>query len=412
MKNKLIIFLTCAMLAFSTNAEAFMLPPFKTDLAGGVQKYITMVNTKVQTVKDKIKESSELQGIIQKGKDAIAEVKEYAAKVRNVVDKVKGLNLSNIAGEFSKINETMSSTKLKSNMEELNISKEFNSKLSSVEDNIKKLEEDTLLNSTDQDKVAQNMERIKQLNSQRGALKQQLSGKLDDVKGKLSSSLSSLKGMKDKALASLKALSFDNIQILSKNYDSTEDLKEVYNTLTPPKGTEITPSVIASYNTNYKKFWLSDAVAVTNRISTVRSEVTEDNEDSGKLTEQVANMEGSNSAKITALVEGRKKNMHALITYTEMILLKLKIDVAQDLMKGNFEAIDPSAVENFDFNNYRVTDEDLKEDETPQSETDSSSTTATNGERLPEDVVNESIQAIQDSMDAINKYSTSNRVGK
>jgi hypothetical protein len=81
-------------------------------------------------------------------------------------------------------------------------------------------------------------------------------------------------------------------------------------------------------------------------------------------------------------------------------------------MKGNFEAIDPSAVENFDFNNYRVTDEDLKEDETPQSETDSSSTTATNGERLPEDVVNESIQAIQDSMDAINKYSTSNRVGK
>ncbi|MBO7556304.1 MAG: hypothetical protein J6T72_02775 [Alphaproteobacteria bacterium] len=412
MKNKLIIFLTCAMLAFSTNAEAFMLPPFKTDIAGTLQKYFTIINTKVQTVKDKIKESTDLQGIIQKGKDAIAEVKEYAAKVRNVVDKVKGLNLSNIAGEFSKINETMSSTKLQFNMEELNISKEYNSKLSSIEDNIRKLEEDTLKNSTDQNKVTQNMARIKQLNSQRGELKQQLSGKLDGVKDKLSSSLSSLKGLKDKALASLKSLSFDNIQILSKNYDSSEDLNEVFNTLTPPKGTEITPSVIASYNTNYKKFWLSDAVAVTNRISTVRSEVTEDNEDAGKLTEQVANMEGSNSAKITALVEGRKKNMHALITYTEMVLLKLKIDVAQDLMKGSFEAIDPSAIEDFDFNNYRVTDEDIQQDEANDNETSPSSTDTTSGEALPEDIVNESIQAMQDSMDAINKYSTSNRVGK
>ena len=400
------------MLAFSTNAEAFMLPPFKTDIAGTLQKYFTIINTKVQTVKDKIKESTDLQGIIQKGKDAIAEVKEYAAKVRNVVDKVKGLNLSNIAGEFSKINETMSSTKLQFNMEELNISKEYNSKLSSIEDNIRKLEEDTLKNSTDQNKVTQNMARIKQLNSQRGELKQQLSGKLDGVKDKLSSSLSSLKGLKDKALASLKSLSFDNIQILSKNYDSSEDLNEVFNTLTPPKGTEITPSVIASYNTNYKKFWLSDAVAVTNRISTVRSEVTEDNEDAGKLTEQVANMEGSNSAKITALVEGRKKNMHALITYTEMVLLKLKIDVAQDLMKGSFEAIDPSAIEDFDFNNYRVTDEDIQQDEANDNETSPSSTDTTSGEALPEDIVNESIQAMQDSMDAINKYSTSNRVGK
>ncbi len=407
MKKGLKIFLLLVLLMFATEAEAFMLPPFKTDIVGTIQKYVTIINTKVQTVKDKIKQATDLQSIIQKGKDAISEVKEYTAKVRNVIDKVKGFanNISNVASQFSKINNDISAAKENAGKDEFNISSLANEKISLFEKNIRELEEDILLNTTDENKVAENMQKIKKLTQQKEATRAEAANKLKDIKSKLASSLSSLQGLKDRALDSLKSMSFDNIQILSKNYDSTENLKEVYNTLTPDKNTTITPSVMLAYKETYGRLWFADTVAVTNRFSTARSEVMDDNEDSGMLSEQVGTMEGGNSAKITAVVEGRKKNMQALITYTEMVLLKLKFDVAKDLKDGNFERIDASAIEDFDFNNYRVTDEDLKDPEVEHDET-TTQNTPPQGENIPKSILSESEKAIRDSMANIANYST------
>lgn len=370
MKKGLKIFLILSLLLFATEAEAFMLPPFKTDLVGTFQKYYTIINTKVQTVKDKIKQATDLQGIIQKGKDAISEVKEYTAKVRNVIDKVSGFanNVSNIASQFSKINEDISRVKEQAGIDELNVSEYANTNILSIEKDITELEKDMIENSDDEEKVAKDIKQIQQLNSQKEQFRGEAENQLKGIRTQLSSSLSSLGGLKDQALNSLKSMSFDNIQILSKNYDSTANLKEIYNILSPSKDTKITPAVMLSYKETYGKLLFSDAVAVTNRLSTIRSEIFEDNQDSNKLSEQVGTMEGGNSAKITAMVEGRKKNMHALITYTETVLLKLKMDVAQDLKDGNFEPIDESAMEDFDFGNYVVTDEDIKNAEIKNEE--------------------------------------------
>ncbi len=407
MKKYLKIFLILTLIVFATKAEAFMLPPFKTDIAGTFQKYFTIVNTKVQTVKDKIKQATDLQSIIQKGKDAISEVKEYTAKVRNVIDKAKGFvnNISNVASKFSEINNRISAAKEAAGKQEFNISEVANSKISSIEQNIRELEGDILKNAGDEEKVAKNMQRIKALTQQKDQFRLESVNQLKDIKSKLTSSLSSLQGLKDQALDSLKSLSFDNLQILSKNYDSTENLKEVYSTLTPDKNTKITPSVMLAYKETYGKLWFADTVAVTNRFSTARSEVMDDNEDSGKLSEQIGTMEGGNSAKISAVVEGRKKNMQALITYTEMVLLKLKFEVAKDLKDGNFEPIDASAIEDFDFSNYRLTDDDLKDPEVEYEE-ETPPSPEPQGETLQNSIESESAKAIRDSLENIANYST------
>lgn len=362
MRKIMNIILLLALIAFATEAKAFMLPPFKTDIAGTLQKYYTIINTKVQTVKDKIKEATDIQSIIQKGQDAINEVKEYTAKVRNVIDKVKGFanNISNISSQFSKINENMSSLKEAAGIDQLNISERVNTQIFDIEKNIRELEADTLNNTGNENKIASNMNKIKQLNQQKAQLRDEATNELKNIKSNLATSLSSLQGLRDQALESLKSMSFENLQILPGNYDSSKDLKEAYNILTPSKDTKITPEVVYAYKESYGKLWFNDVVAVDNRINNIRTELFEDDQDSGKLTEQVGTMEGGNSAKITAMVEGRKKNMHALITYTETVLLKLKVEVAEDLKNGNFEPIDPSAMDDFDFNNYRLTEEDLK----------------------------------------------------
>ena len=88
-----------------------------------------------------------------------------------------------------------------------------------------------------------------------------------------------------------------------------------------------------------------------------------------------------------------------------MVLLKLKFDVAKDLKDGNFERIDASAIEDFDFNNYRVTDEDLKDPEVEHDET-TTQNTPPQGENIPKSILSESEKAIRDSMANIANYST------
>ena len=90
-------------LSFPHNAEAFLLPPFKTDFTNTLQQWYTTVKTKVVKTKKKIEESTFIQTTIQYGKGA-KEVWDY----KNSLSSYKDIDLKmvgSLASQFKKIDK-------------------------------------------------------------------------------------------------------------------------------------------------------------------------------------------------------------------------------------------------------------------------------------------------------------------
>jgi len=89
------------------------------------------------------------------------------------------------------------------------------------------------------------------------------------------------------------------------------------------------------------------------------------NNENAQTVNQAASstLEGSTSANAAASLELKKANMLALLDYAELVLQRLKLDISYDLSVGGFQKINATtAVDNFNFDNYKFNPEDPEYD--------------------------------------------------
>lgn len=122
-----------------------------------------------------------------------------------------------------------------------------------------------------------------------------------------------------------------------------------------------------------------------------------DNEETEDVKKKSVEMEGASASRAASTIDLKKRNMQALLNYTEMILQQIKLSIAYDLASNKFNQINANtAIGTFNFDNYKFNPE---EENTEVEKTEGSEY----GEHIEiaKDLATPSAEAIADSMENI-----------
>jgi len=348
---------------FPLKAEAFLLPPFKVDLVNSLQKGYTTIKTKVDKAYKMVMESNIMQTIIQIGEGA-REAYDFVKSVNfDSIQNILGADyrqISVLSSKIKKIDIQKTEAKDKAAQEAGAIAKEAAEKEKSINDNINKLSQDSLLNP---DHAVANTAKISELIAKKDEIIANAQNETTGINDALNKALQGFNDMKDAARAELKAI-LSEFNPLPKNYNSVEDLKDTVKMLSPAQDTRVTSNIVYAYKERYNALYWEDLNTAMQRATAIRAQLVANNENAQTVNQAASStLEGSTSANAAASLELKKANMLALLDYAELVLQRLKLDISYDLSVGGFQKINATtAVDNFNFDNYKFNPEDPEYD--------------------------------------------------
>ncbi len=327
----------------SFDARAFLLPPFKIDFSTIANKVLSTTNTKADNANGIQEQSTALQTIIQYGEGA-KELWDY----KSLLDKL-AIKQTASAKDLKEIEKKQTEAKDKEAQDVANATREANEKIAEIDKNINKLEQDSLENP---ENAAENTKKAEKLRKEKKDVKKGLKKKTKEI-GKAAKEIA--KSFKDSKAAIMKELkSLKEFIKTGKDYDSTEDLKGTVETLSPKEGTELSANIIHAYRELYNVMYWNDFNVVVLRGNDIRASLQHDNEETEEMKEKSIEMEGASASRAASTVDMKRKNMQALLNYTEMVLQQIKLSIAYDLANNKFNQINANtAIGTFNFDNYR-----------------------------------------------------------
>lgn len=372
------------------DAQAFLLPPFKIDFSTIANKVLSTTNTISDKANSVQEQSTAVQTLIQYGKGA-----KELWDLKSLMDKLS-IKQTASAKDLRDIEKQQSDAKDKEAQDVANATREANEKIAEIDKNINELNKDSLENPKN---AKENTKKAEKLRKEKREIKKELRSKTKEIK---SSTKEITKGLKETKQAIMKELkSLKNFLKTGKDYDSTEDLKSTVETLSPKEGTELSANIVHAYRDLYNIMYWNDFNVVVLRGNDIRSSLQNDNEETEDIKDKSVEMEGASASRASSTIELKRKNMQALLNYTETILQQIKLSIAYDLANNNFHQINANtAIESFNFDNYKFNPDeaDFSAEETDKSKYEE-------GVEIAKDIATPSVEAIKDSMENI-KQST------
>ena len=353
MKKLILTAIIASVMAFSLpqKAEAFLLPPFKTDFVNSIKKTFTSVKSWAINTYKKVEQSTFIQTTIQYGKGA-KEALDYAKSISDYKN-LDADKIASLATKFKKIDKKKAETKDKAAQDAANVSSESNKKIAEIDKNIEELNKDTLAHP---ENAKNNTKKIAELQKKRAEITSKTYQKIHKIVEDSNSLLSTFDDSKAKLMEEFKPIK--SLVALAKNYDSTENLKDTLSLLSPKKETKVTNNIVYAYREVYYSLYWADLNEVIKRNTIIRSGLLKDNETTTDKKEKSAEMEGSTAAKSVAAIDIKKSNMMALLNYTDLILQDLKLQISHDLAFSPFSKINAdTSISNFNFDNYKLNPE-------------------------------------------------------
>lgn len=348
-KNLFILFLLLALLPLGEANAFFPLPPFKIDAGKSIKKTLTTVQTRVGEVSKKIQESTLVQQAITYGKGA-KEALEYSKKVMGAVKDKDFGKMGQLLGEMNAVQKQKKEAREKAALDIDAKNKATEKKISELRENNDVLRREIIDKPS---KKRQNERKIRKNEKQIEKLTSDARATADKINADLLSQISSF----DLNLNDLRGKVTDLIgsfQTIGADYDATAELRETAESLMPADDVELSARVLDAYRKTYLANYYTVLSKVIARTSLLKSQMEDDNEKAKKNNEALVVVEGQTPA-ITALAKMKTQNAQALINYTELLLLRLELDMAYDLAHSKFVRISPSkTVEDFNFDNYRL----------------------------------------------------------
>lgn len=368
------------------DAHAFLLPPFKIDFSTIANKVLSTTNSISDKVNGVQEQSTAIQTIIQYGEGA-KELWDY----KNLLDKFN-IKQTASAKDLKEAEKKQTEAKDQAAQDVANATREANEKIAEIDKNINELEQDSLENP---ENAKENAKKAEKLRKEKREVKKGLKDKTKEIK---STAKEIAKGLKETKQAIMKELkSLKSFIKTGKDYDSTEDLKGTVETLSPKEGTELSANIIHAYRELYNIMYWNDFNIVVLRGNDVRTTLQYDDEETEDVKEKSIEMEGASASRAASTVDLKRKNMQALLNYTEMVLQQIKLSIAYDLANNKFNQINANtAIGTFNFDNYKFNPEeeniDVEEAETGNF-----------GEHvdIAKDIATPSAEAIEDSMENI-----------
>ncbi|MBP3546427.1 MAG: hypothetical protein J6K16_04775 [Alphaproteobacteria bacterium] len=372
--------------AMPVEAQAFILPPFKIDFSTIANKVLSTTNTISEKVNGVQEQSTAIQTIIQYGEGA-KELWDF----NNLLDKLP-IKQTASAKDLKELEKQQTEAKDKEAQDVANATREANEKIAGIDENINELEQDSLENPQN---AKENVKKAEELRKEKKEIKKGLKERRKAIK---SATKEIAKGFKESKQAIMKELkSLKNFIKTGKDYDSTEDLKGTVETLSPKEGTEINANIIHAYRELYNIMYWNDFNTVVLRGNDIRTALQHDNEETEDVKKKSVEMEGASASRAASTIDLKKRNMQALLNYTEMILQQIKLSIAYDLASNKFNQINANtAIGTFNFDNYKFNpeEENIEVEKTEGSEY---------GEHIEiaKDLATPSAEAIADSMENI-----------
>lgn len=350
MKKNLFFLLMAVWLLQSFPAQAFFpLPPFKEDSGKSSKKTLTTVQTRAQEVAKKVQESSFVQQSITYGKGA-KEAYEFSQKAMAAYQEQDFGKMGSLLGDVNKAYKKKKEAKEKAALEINAKSKVNEAKIAELRENNNLLRKEIIDNPNkkkkNEKKIKKNEEKIAKLTKESQEAADKINADLASQLGKIDLDISGLRN----SAASL----LDSFKTIGADYDATSELKETAASLMPADDVESTARLIEAYRKAYVANYYTMLAKVIARSSLLKSQIEEDNEKALKNYEALGVLEGQTPA-ITTLVKMKAQNAQALLNYTELMLLRLQLDMAYDLAHNNFARVSLiKTVEDFSFDNYRM----------------------------------------------------------
>lgn len=365
------------------DAQAFLLPPFKIDFSTIANKVLSATNSISDKANGVQEQSTAIQTIIQYGEGA-KELWDY----KSLLDKFS-IKQTASAKDLKEVEKKQTEAKDKAAQDVANATREANEKIAEIDKNINELEQDSLENPQN---AKENAKKTAKLRNEKKEVKKGLKKKAKEI-GDTAKEIA--KGFKETKQAIMKELkSLKNFIKTGKDYDSTEDLKGTVETLSPKEGTEISANIIHAYRELYNIMYWNDFNIVVLRGNDIRTTLQYDNEETEEIKEKSIEMEGASSSRAASTIDLKRKNMQALLNYTEMVLQQIKLGIAYDLANNKFNQINANtAIGTFNFDNYKFNPEE-ENIEIEKNET------AEYGEHIEiaKDLATPSAEAVADSM--------------
>ena len=226
-----ILIITSLLLSVApSDAEAFLLPPFKTDVVNSLQKSFTTIKTKVEKAYKTVMESTFVQTAIQYGegaKEAYDFVKTTNINsIQNLISQYP--QFSDIASKFFKIDIQLSDAKGKATQEISSIIEKNNAKIKFLNIDINKLQEEIL---QDPSRATINREKIAELLNQKNNLIFDTNNNITSINDAFALVKNEFNRQKD-ILKSEITSQISQFTSIAKNYDSVDDLKDTLKSLT------------------------------------------------------------------------------------------------------------------------------------------------------------------------------------
>ena len=339
-------------------AQAFLLPPFKTDGSMMGQTGIENVNKAAEQAQAKISEAQKIQTTVQQGTGG--EFSQIMEGIKTaVIAGVAVMSVSSLAKELKDLHKKESEEVDKNNAEIDNVTVEADAKVVEYDKNIHELEEE-LAKTSDPSKKAKLQKKITKLRSKKAKVREDQEEKVKGLTKASSIKLGDIKGMIGDVTGSLKSKVsglFKNK--VGKNDDPTPLLKDTDAINNVPEGTPVTSTVAVKKKRFLKKVHLSGIFGITSRSAAIRTSIAKNDDTADKTTEASGTPEGANDAMIIAAIESKKQVMQSLVDYTEMLLHQIKLQITYDMATGAFQAYDKKSATSaeFDFENYRFNPE-------------------------------------------------------
>lgn len=349
-----ILIITSLLLSVApSDAEAFLLPPFKTDVVNSLQKSFTTIKTKVEKAYKTVMESTFVQTAIQYGegaKEAYDFVKTTNINsIQNLISQYP--QFSDIASKFFKIDIQLSDAKGKATQEISSIIEKNNAKIKFLNIDINKLQEEIL---QDPSRATINREKIAELLNQKNNLIFDTNNNITSINDAFALVKNEFNRQKD-ILKSEITSQISQFTSIAKNYDSVDDLKDTLKSLTLGGHEKNDVQSFWANRERYDAMYWQDFNVIMQRTTAIRAELMADNESAEKLSHSaVSDIEGKVPADAIAGIELAKSNMLALINYTELLLQKLKLDVSYDLTQHGFRNTGTATGE-INLDNYKYT---------------------------------------------------------
>jgi len=348
MKKNAIYLLTACFLLYSSPAWSFILPPFKIDPGAIAKEIATYVQTTSQNVSKAIQDNVIIQTALTYGKGA-KEAADFAQATKKDYKGADFNKLGAIQDDLKKAQTQKTKTEEEAAKEIAIKSEETNKKIAEIDKNQIELRKKVL---EDPDNAKKYQKELEKNEKEKTKLANQLSKDVKKINEKSAKDLASvdkqMDGLKQKASALL-----PSITEISGSYDSSEDLKQTAEALMPSPDTKITVDVANKYKERYQQMSYEDANKTMYRAGSLKEGFKKDNEKAKESLKSVGTMEGATSA-VTITAKMKVENSQALINLTELLLLKLQNEIAADLARHNFVAVNPvQSVAEFNFDNYR-----------------------------------------------------------